>query len=144
MPKETFALELEKEINNALDDNFKIFMHQEFYKLMFPYIPFRTGCLSSTLSETNYPIKEPVIADDEYAISLALNIYAISLALNSGNIDETGIEFTANHAEDCYYGGRTFNPTYHPLATANWGEIAFNANKEELENILTDYLERKS
>lgn len=135
MPKETFTIELEKEINNALDDNFKIFMHQEFYKLMFPYIPFRTGCLSSTLAETNYPIKEPGIANDEYVISLALN---------SGNIDETGIEFTANHAEDCYYGGRTFNPTYHPLATANWGEIAFNANKEELENILTDYLERKS
>lgn len=135
MATESFKIELENKFNDAIDDDFKIFMYQEFYKTMLPYIPFYTGCLSSTLDENEYPIKTPYLVGDDFVTNIAFN---------SGNIDETGILFNARHAEDCYYSTGNFKPDVHPLATSNWADIAFNAHKDELENTLTEYLERKT
>lgn len=134
MSKITFSISLQEELFNLVDDDFKTFMHQEFYKIMLPYIPFATGCLSSTLNEEQYK-KEQGIANDDYVTSLAMN---------RGNINANGITFNSSYAEECYYATRSFNPSYHPLATSSWGDVAFSANKEQLEKTLTDYLERKT
>lgn len=134
MSDRRFEFALKDSLNKYIDDEFKIFMHQEFYKFMLPYIPFRTGCLSSTLTEYEYPVNEPYTVGDEYVTNLAFN---------SGNITESGIQFNSDYAEKCYYTTGIFNQIFHPLATSYWGDLAFNSHKDELENILTEYLERK-
>lgn len=128
MPKEEFHLILEKAIDDVLDDSFKKFMHEEFYKLMFPYIPYDTGQLASTTDIGLFDFEIGSIPDE----------VSMSLGLLSGNINEDGITFTADYAEDCYYYVKNWHKDKHPLATEEWGIIAFENHKEELTNILNE------
>lgn len=132
MAEERFKLILENAINNILDDDFKTYMHEEFYKLMHKYIPYDTGNLASTLN-IEYPLGYTM--NDETSISIGLT---------SGNIDSTGITFNADYAEECYYGNKIFKQEKHPLATSNWGEIAFISEQENLINKLNEYIDRRT
>lgn len=126
--EESFKLTIEKGISFIIDDEFKQFMHEEFYKIMFPYIPYDTGELSSTTNETYGSL-----TDEQ----------SMSIGLLSGNIDETGITFDAPYAARDYYESRNWRREKHPLATENWGEEAFNAHEQELINTLQEYTDRR-
>lgn len=131
MAEEKLSIELDKAINKILDDEFYKYMHEEFYKLMFEFIPYYTGNLSSLSKEEG--LYSP------YEESMALQH-----GLNSGNITADGIFFPASYSEDVYYSNRDFSIRVHPLATSDFGEVALNAKRQELENKLNEYIDRRS
>lgn len=133
MAEESLKLVIENVLNKTLDDDFYTFMHEEFYKLMFKYIPYDTGVLASTtdifVDENNY------ISDE----------MSMSLGLSSGNINENGITFKAQYAEDTYYNtfGFRWHTDKHPNATSNWAKVALDSEGETLKSIIDEYLNRR-
>lgn len=134
MAQESFKSALEAKLNNLLDDDFYTFMHEEFYKLMFKYIPYDTGTLASTL---DIKLDERTYLSDEQSMSMGLS---------SGNINSDGITFNAEYAADIYYNtyGFNFHKEKHPHATEEWGKVALDSEQQSLVNSLNEYLERKS
>lgn len=132
MSEERFKILIEKGIDDIIDDEFKKYMHEEFYKLMFPYIPYDTGALAST---TDYEL-------NLFNIKLSEE-QSMNIGLTSGNIDTEGITFNAPYAEDAYYNQQNWHKDKHPLATSEWGQVAFNAHEQELVNTLQEYLNRR-
>lgn len=133
MAEESLKLVIENVLNKTLDDNFYEFMHEEFYKLMFKYIPYNTGVLAST---TDVFVDENNYLSDEMSMSLGLS---------SGNISADGITFTAPYAEDTYYNTFGFNwhTDKHPNATSNWAKVALESEGETLKAALEEYLNRR-
>ena len=116
-----------------IDDDFYLMAHQEFYKLMYPYIPFRTGRLAST---TDIEVDEKNFLSDDTALNMGLS---------SGNITTNGILFQADYAEETYYNLNKleFRRDRHPLATKEWAQVAFNGESDVLIKKLEDYLQRR-
>lgn len=128
MAEESFKLILERGLNTIIDDDFKQYMHEEFYKLMFPYIPYDTGTLASTTED-----KILNLSDEQ----------SMNIGLTSGNIDSSGITFNAPYAVRSYYENRNWHKEKHPLATEEWAEAAMNAHEQELINRLQEYADRR-
>ena len=136
----SLKLTLETALNDLIDDNFKQFMHEEFYKLMFPYIPYDRGAMASLMDE---PREHRFFIPDEYAMSIGIS---------SGNIMPDGILFPAYYATNVYYNttsdksirwSTNIHHDHHPLATDHWDEKAMEAHEEELINTLEEYLNRR-
>lgn len=131
MAEERFKVLIEKGIDDIIDDEFKKYMHEEFYKIMFPYIPYDRGALAGLMDE---PIYNKFFIPDEFSMAIGLS---------SGNITSEYIMFPASYAEDDYYNQKNWHKDKHPLATSEWGQVAFNAHEQELVNTLQEYLNRR-
>lgn len=133
MAEKTFKILLEEKFQELFDDDFYIVLHEEFYKLMFKYIPYDTGVLAST---TDIKLDENNNMSDEMSMSMGLS---------SGNITKDGIVFKAPYANKMYFNTMGFNihKEKHPHATSNWGDVAFTSEYGALVNIMNEYLERR-
>lgn len=122
MAEEAFSLVLNRKLSEILDDNFRLYVHEEFYKLMIDRIPFLTGNLAST---QNVPKKQRINMSPAEAMKTGLS---------SGHITKDSIWFSADYAARQYYT----NPN-----KAQWAQRTFEADKGTLIKRLEEYLDRR-
>lgn len=122
MAEETFKLVLETKLNDILGDEFKQYMHEEFYRLMFNRIPFLTGNLAST---ENVPKKQRVNMSPEEAMQKGLS---------GGHITKDGILFTADYATRQYYTNKN---------RMLWAQKTFESDKDALVKRLQEYISKE-
>lgn len=117
---------MEKALQKAISPKAKQFFLMEWYRKMFPYIPFVTGMLAST-------------TDIE-------KLFSPKEAMETGleNIDQN-IHFKAPYASNMYYGdGFNFTKDQHPWAQARWAQVAAELHGQELVDSLKEFIRRES
>ena len=121
---ESISFYLNEELQKITSPDATRFLLQQWYIKMFPYIPFRTGTLASTM---DIVIKK----SPEQAMLEGLE-----------GIDQS-IHFKAPYASNMYYGDNfNFSKDQHPLAQARWAEVAADLHGEELSRELAEFIER--
>jgi len=61
------------------------------------------------------------------------------------NVSAQGVTYTAPYAEKVYYGvGVSFNPEYHPKATALWDKVMMQEQGEEFCKECQEIVERRA
>lgn len=116
---------MEKALQKATSPDAKRYFLTEWYRKMFPYIPFVTGMLASTMDIE-------MQRSPEKAIMIGLE-----------GIDQN-IHFKAPYASNMYYGdGFNFTKDQHPLAQARWGQVAADLHGKELVDNLKEFLRRE-
>lgn len=117
---------LEKPLRELLAPDTKEFLLSEWYRKMFPYIPFVTGTLASTtdLTEQNISPAE-----------------AMLLGLEGIKQTKTHIHFKAPYASNQYKGlNFNFTKDLHPLAQAQWAQVAADLHGEEIIKATKKYI----
>lgn len=125
-------LDIPKELRKINNPAFWKFAATEWWRLMYPYIPFSTGTLMST---TNISTKEKMTEQE-----------AIDKALSSNNFTAEGnctgvITFRAPYASAAYHSNRNFRTDEHCLASARWDEAAAPTQKPKLIEALQKYVD---
>jgi len=117
---------MERALQKATSPDVKRFFLMDWYRKMFPYIPFVTGMLASTMDiEMQRTPEQSMLAGLE-------------------SIDQN-IHFKAPYASNMYYGdGFNFTKDQHPLAQARWAQVAADLHGEELVNDLREFIRRES
>lgn len=124
MKKNSVSFYLEEPLRKIMTPEAKEFLLSEWYRMMFPYIPFVTGMLASTTDMTG---KEFSPAE------------AMQIGLDGIKQTKTYIHFKAPYASN-QYDGLNFNFTkdLHPLAQAQWAQIAADLHGEQImKNVKT-------
>ncbi len=117
---------MEKALQKAISPKAKQFFLMEWYRKMFPYIPFVTGMLASTTDI------EKQISPEKAMLTGIENI-------------EQNIHFKAPYASNMYYGdGFNFTKDQHPLAQARWAQVAAELHGQELVDSLKEFIRRES
>lgn len=125
-------LDIPKELKKINSPTFWKFAATEWWRLMYPYIPFSTGALMSTTD-----IKpDPPLTEEQ----------AIQKALSSNNFTAEGnctgvITFRAPYASAAYNSNRNFRTDQHHLASARWDEAAAPTQKPKLIAALQAYVD---
>ena len=117
---------MERALQKATSPDAKRFFLMDWYRKMFPYIPFVTGMLASTMDiEMQRTPEQSMLAGLE-------------------SIDQN-IHFKAPYASNMYYGDNfNFTKDQHPLAQARWAQVAADLYGEELVDDLREFLRRES
>ena len=125
MYEESISFYLDKELQKIVSPDATRFLLQQWYIKMFPYIPFRTGTLASTMD-------------------IAMNRSPEQAMLEGVEGIDQIIHFKAPYASNMYYGeGFNFSKDQHPLAQARWAEVAADLHGQELSRELAEFIERK-
>lgn len=127
---------MEQELQKHMTPEAKRFVLCEWYRRMFPYIPFRTGLMASLMD----------LSEGENAknIDFSLDEAAMIVGLETIQNDPRNvIHFRAPYANR-QYEGIDFNFTHdqHPLAQARWGEVAADLHGDEIIQELKDFVKR--
>lgn len=132
----TVSFYLEKELQRYMAPDAKNFLLCTWYRYMFPYIPFRSGVMASLIDFPDGKSAEFIsISPDE---ALLLGLQAIQ------NDPENVIHFRASYAHKQYEGiDFNFTRDLHPLAQAQWAEIAADLHGEQIIKELKSYVERR-
>lgn len=103
------------------------------YRYMFPYIPFVTGTLASLVTVNDSVKTVPMPADE------ALQSGIREIQSNPDNV----IHFRAPYASR-QNGGKGFNFTrdLHPLAQAQWEQVAADVHGEQIVNEIKNFVKR--
>lgn len=110
---------MEKELQKYTSPSAMNFFACTWYRYMFPYIPFDTGALASTMA-----ISENGISPEQ-----AMQIGLESIQNNPQNV----IHFKAPYASRQYEGlDFNFRTDQHPLACAQWGQVAADLHGEQI------------
>lgn len=121
---------MEKALQKAISPKAKQFFLMEWYRKMFPYIPFVTGTLASTMD-----------FEDGRQIHLT---EAEAMKIGCENIEQN-IHFKAPYASNMYYGdGFNFTKDQHPWAQARWAQVAAELHGQELVDSLKEFIRRES
>jgi hypothetical protein len=116
---------MEKALQKATSPDVKRYFLIEWYIKMFPYIPFVTGTLASTMDVE-------IQHSPETAMETGLE-----------NIDQN-IHFKAPYASNMYYGdGFNFTKDQHHSAQARWAQVAAELHGQELVENLKKYIRRE-
>lgn len=117
---------MERALQKATSPDAKRFFLMDWYRKMFPYIPFVTGMLASTMDiEMQRTPEQSMMAGLE-------------------SIDQN-IHFKAPYASNMYYGdGFNFTKDQHPLAQARWAQVAADLHGQELVDDLREFIRRES
>lgn len=117
---------MERALQKATSPDAKRFFLMDWYRKMFPYIPFVTGMLASTMDiEMQRTPEQSMLAGLE-------------------SIDQN-IHFKAPYASNMYYGdGFNFTKDQHPLAQARWAQVAADLHGQELVDDLREFIRRES
>ena len=125
---------MEKALQKATSPDVKRYFLTEWYRKMFPYIPFVTGTLASTMD-----------FEDGRQIHLT---EAEAMKIGHENIENSAdinIHFKAPYASNMYYGdGFNFTKDQHPWAQARWAQVAAELHGQELVENLKKYIRRES
>ena len=120
---------MEKELKKYITPEAKNFLLCTWYRYMFPYIPFDTGVLASTMAMGNENISPQI------AMETALE----AIQNNADNV----IHFKAPYASRQYEGvGFNFRTDQHPLAQAQWGKVAADLHGEQIVKELKYFIQR--
>ena len=124
---------MEKELQRYMTPDATEFILSEWYRHMFPYIPFRSGMLAS--------LAEPIT--DGFAPNLTPE-QAMLMGLNSISETKTYIHFRVPYAS-VQNNGDDFNFTkdLHPLAQAHWEQVAADLHGESIVNAVKKYIANK-
>lgn len=127
--KKKVSFYIEKPLQELMKSDSKEYFLSEWYRYMFPYIPFITGTLASTTDILNLNI-----SPDK----------ALQLGLNEINKTKTYIHFKAPYASN-QYNGLDFNFTkdLHPKAQAQWAQVAADLHGDIMINNLKNYILKK-
>lgn len=128
----TSSVEIPKHLAKINNADFWKFAATEWWRLMYPYIPFSTGVLMST---TDISVKEKMTEQE-----------AINKALSSNNFKAEGnctgvINFNAPYAHAAYDSNRGFRTDTHPLASSKWDKAAEPTEKPKLIAALQKYVD---
>lgn len=119
---------LDKPLARLMTPDAKRFLLMEWYRLMFQYIPFRTGVLASGMDAVEDA--KPMTPEMAAEIMLA-------------SIDQQ-IVFRAIYAIRLYYGDDfNFSRELHPLAQARWAEAAWADHGQQIMEALKNYAIRQ-
>lgn len=131
--KKTVSFYMEKELQKYMTPEAEKFVLSEWYRYMFPYIPFRTGVLAS-LMDLPENAKDIQLSPEE---AMLTGLEAIQA--DSRNV----IHFRAPYATR-QYEGEDFNFTrdLHPLAQAHWAQVAADLHGEQIVNELKKFVKR--
>lgn len=120
---------MEKELQKYTSPAAENFLLCTWYRYMFPYIPFDTGTLASTMA-----INEENISPEE-----AMQIGLEAIQNNPQNV----IHFKVPYASTQYDGlDFNFRTDQHPLACAQWGKIAADLHGEQIVQEFKNYIRR--
>lgn len=124
------SFHLEKPLRELMTPEAKEFLLSEWYRKMFPYIPFVTGTLASTIASSEAPISP---AD------------AMLLGLDGIKQTKTYIHFKVPYASTQYEGVNfNFTKDLHPLAQAYWAQVAADLHGEQIINDTKKYIIKRS
>lgn len=111
----------------------------EWYKQMLPYIPMQSGILQGNVSiEENGIYFHSPYAHYQYVGILYVDpIYDIGAFFDPA----TG-RFWSRRGVQKKPSGRplNYNKEQHPLATANWGQVAMDLHGDSIRRVITNYL----
>lgn len=130
--KVSSTIDIPKHLAKINDADFWKFAACEWWRLMYPYIPFNTGALMST---TNIHVKDKMTEKE-----------AIEKALSSNNFTSEGnctgvITFRAPYASAVYTSNRNFRQDEHKLASSRWDEAAAPTQGPKLIEALQKYVD---
>lgn len=134
MPTEkSVSFFMEKELQRYLTPEAKNFFLCTWYRYMFPYIPFVSGTMASLMSVSNDA--ENIKLSPEQAMALAIE----SIQNDPRNV----IHFKAPYSNR-QYEGLDFNFTrdLHPLAQAQWAQVAADLHGEQIMTEFKGFVER--
>lgn len=122
---------LEKPLQELVTPDAKTFLLVEWYKYMFPYIPFNTGLMAS-LMDVPEDTKNIKLSPEQ---AMLLGIKAIE------NDPRNVIHFKAPYAS-VQNNGDNFNFTkdLHQLAQAHWEQVAADLRGEQIINATKKYI----
>ncbi len=124
---------MEKELQKYMTPESKNFALISWYRYMFQYIPFRSGIMASLM---DYPKDtKNIILTPEQAMLLGIEYIK--------NDAENVIHFRAPYAS-VQYEGNNFNFTkdLHPLAQAQWAQVAADLHGEQIIKELKQFIQR--
>ena len=127
--KKSVSFYMEKEQQKYMSSEAIRFGLCEWYRYMFPYIPYRTGLMASLAD----------ISD-----SSAANVLSTDEALNRGlSAINDNIHFKAPYSS-VQNGGDGFNFTrdLHPLAQAHWETVAADLHGEQIVSEIKKFVKR--
>ena len=134
MPTEkSVSFFMEKELKRYLTPESKNFFLCTWYRYMFPYIPFVSGTMASLMSVSDNA--ENIKLSPEQAMALAIE----SIQNDPRNV----IHFKAPYSNR-QYEGLDFNFTrdLHPLAQAQWAQVAADLHGEQIMTEFKGFVER--
>lgn len=108
------ASSIAAKIGGVIDDDARLFVHNEFYKLMQPYVPADT----LTMYDTAQVSAECIHFIQPYSFS---PYYGVTKDGNKMN----------------------YKTDKHPLATDHWDKAAWSARKDDLIRALQEYINRR-
>lgn len=121
----TVSFYMEKELQKYMTPEAKKFALSEWYRFMFPYIPFETGTLASLME-----FSETTLTPEQ----------AMLIGLES---IEDCIHFRAPYASNQNDGDNfNFTKDLHPLAQAHWEQVAADLHGEQIVNALKKFVKR--
>lgn len=125
MAKKNVSFFMENELQKYMTPEAKQFALSEWYRFMFPYIPFVTGTLASTteFSGTNLTPEQAMLQGLE---SIEDNIhFRVPYASNQNNGDNFN-----------------FTKDLHPMAQAHWEQVAADLHGDQIVKELKDFIKR--
>lgn len=134
MPTEkSVSFFMEKELQRYMTPEAKNFFLCTWYRYMFPYIPFVSGTMASLMAVSDDA--ENIILSPEQAMALAIE----SIQNDPRNV----IHFKAPYSNR-QYEGLDFNFTrdLHPLAQAQWAQVAADLHGEQIMTEFKGFVER--
>lgn len=123
---------LEQELQKYMTPEAKNYILVSWYKRMFPYIPFDTGILASTIEISDEERKKKNIRfTPEQAMEIGIN----EIKSNPDNV----IHFKSPYASTQYDGlDFNFRTDQHQLAQAHWAQVAADLHGEQIVQELKD------
>lgn len=120
--RKSISFYLDEELKKHISPEAKTFFLQEWYRYMFPYIPFDTGILASLtyIEDDKKNDKKIKIKPDQ---AMQMGIEAI----------DQNIHFKAPYASNQNNGDNfNFTKDLHPLAQAHWEQVAADLYGQEI------------
>ena len=129
-PEKSVSFYMEKELQRYMTPEATEFLLSEWYRFMFPYIPFLSGMMAS--------LAEPIT--DSISPNLTTE-QAMLMGLESIKETKTYIHFRSPYAS-VQNDGDDFNFTkdLHPLAQAHWEQVAADLHGEQIVNALKKFI----
>lgn len=124
MAKKSVSFFMEKKLQKYMTPEAKQFTLSEWYRFMFPYIPFITGTLASTTEfGTDLTPEQAMLQGLE---SIKDNIhFRVPYASNQNNGDNFN-----------------FTKDLHPMAQAHWEQVAADLHGDQIVKELKDFIKR--
>lgn len=122
------------------DEDLMLAIHNEYARLMEPYVPFDSGTLAQTTEITSESVR--------YAVPYAHYMYEGEIYGDNIPIIEDGmiVGWFSRPGEKKHPTGRPieYDTTKHPLATSHWDKAMLEANRDTFIAIVQQLVERRA